>query len=50
MSSSKKTPEAERFGGPGSSDQNRKHPEKSDDPSKQPGMKEGSTPRDGSED
>ena len=29
MASSKKNPEAERLGGPGSSHQNRKHPEKS---------------------
>lgn len=29
MSSSKKNPEAERIGGPGSSQQNQKHPEKS---------------------
>lgn len=28
MSSSKKHPDAERMGGPGSSQQNRKHPEK----------------------
>ena len=46
MSSSKKTPEAERFGGPGSSEQNRKHPEKSDDASARQGDRNGAPAQD----
>ena len=36
MSSSKKNPAAERFGGPGASHENRKHPEKSDERGQHP--------------
>ena len=40
MSSSKKDPAAERFGGPGSSHQNRQEPEKSTPRGSQPGEKQ----------
>jgi len=36
MSTSKKNPATERFGGPGSSHQNRQHPEKSDERGEHP--------------
>jgi hypothetical protein len=41
MSNSKKNPETERLGGPGSSHQNRKHPEKSKPRGDHPAAKTG---------
>ena len=41
MSSSKKNPDAERFGGPGSSHQNRREPEKSKPRGDHPAAKTG---------
>lgn len=45
MSSSKKNPDAERFGGPGSSEQNRQHPEKGEGKSSHPHQGGGTGPR-----